>query len=76
MNYFISKYSESVVKAEASQKKVYVIDLGQSVVFDFKLSQNGGRLLETTVALELLKQGKQIAFQQDGAEYYFVVIKE
>lgn len=76
LNRFISKYSHSVVKAENSQKKTYVIDQGLGAALDYKLSQDTGRLLETTVALELLKQGKQITYQQNGSECDFVVIEK
>lgn len=76
LNRFITKYSTSVVKAESSQKKCYVIDQGMGAALDYKLSQDIGRLLETTVALELLKQGKQIAYQQNGTECDFVVIEK
>ena len=74
LNRFINKYSHSVVKAESSLKKCYVIDQGMGAALDYKLSQDRGRLLETTVALELLKQGKHIAYQQNGSECDFVVI--
>lgn len=73
---FISKYAHSVVKSELSQKKCYVIDQGMGVALDFKLAQDKGRLLETTVALELLKQGKQIAYVQNGSECDFVLIEK
>lgn len=76
LNRFISKYSHSVVKAESSQKKSYVIDQGMGAALDYKFGQDRGRLLETTVALELLKQGKQIAYQQNGYECDFVVIEK
>lgn len=76
LNRFINKYSQSVVKAESSQKKCYVIDQGMGVALNYKLSQDNGRLLETTVALELLKQGKQIAYQQNGSECDFVIIEK
>lgn len=76
LNRFISKYSHSVVKSESSQKKTYVIDQGLGSALDYKLSQDKGRLLETTVALELFKQGKQIAYQQNGGECDFVVIEK
>jgi len=76
LNRFINKYSHSVVKAESSQKKCYVIDQGMGAALDYKLSQDKGRLLETTIALELLKQDKQIAYQQNGSECDFVVIKK
>lgn len=73
LNRLVPKYAYSIVKAEGSQKKTYVIDQGLGVSLDFKLSQDKGRLLENTVALELLKQGKQIAYQQDAGECDFVV---
>ena len=73
MGRFVAKYSESVVQSEGSAKKVYAIDQGMGAAIDFKLSQDNGRLLETTVALELLKQGKQINYYQDGVECDFVI---
>lgn len=76
LNRFINKYSHSVVKTESSQKKTYVIDPGLGAALDYKLSKDKGRLMETTVALELLKLGKQIAYQQNGSECDFVVIEK
>lgn len=73
LNRFMNKWSTSVVKSESAQKKCYVIDQGLGAALDYKLSQDKGRLLETTVALELLKQGKQIAYYQNGSECDFVV---
>lgn len=73
---FIPKYAHSVVKSELSQKKCYVVDQGMGVALDFKFAQDKGRLLETTVALELLKQGKQIAYTQNGNECDFVVVEK
>lgn len=76
LNRFIPRYSYSIVKTESSQKKTYVIDQGLGAALDYKFSQDKGRLLETAVALELLKQGKQIAYQQNGGECDFVVIEK
>lgn len=76
LNRFISKYSHSIVKTEASFKKTYVIDQGLGCALDYKFSQDQGRLLETTVALELLKQNKQIAYQQNNGECDFVIIEK
>ena len=73
LNRFVNKWSESVVKSESAKKKCYVIDQGLGAALDYKLSQDKGRLLETTVALELLKQGKRIAYHQNGSECNFVV---
>lgn len=73
---FIPKYFLSVIKTELSQKKSYVIDQGMGAALDFKLGQDKGRLLETTIALELLKQNKEIAYMQNGTECDFVVIEK
>ena len=73
---FIPKYSHSIVKTEMSQKKSYVIDTGLGTALDYKLEQDQGRLLETLVALELLKQGKQVTYQQNGSECDFAVMEK
>ncbi len=73
---FIPKYSHSVVKREMSQKKSYVIDTGLGTALDYKLEQDQGRLLETLVALELLKQDKQVTHQQNGSECDFVIMEK
>jgi hypothetical protein len=73
MSRFIPKYSESVVQSEGSLKKVYAIDQGLGAAIDFKFSEDEGRLLETTVALELLKHGRQISYYRDGIECDFIV---
>lgn len=73
MGRFVAKYSESTVQSEGSLKKVYAIDQGLGSAIDYKLSDDTGRLLETTVALELLKQEKQITYYQDSTECDFIV---
>ena len=73
---FIPKYSYSIVKSELSQKKSYVIDQGLGVALDFKLNQDKGRLLETVVCLELLKQGSSISYIQNGTECDFLVVEK
>jgi predicted AAA+ superfamily ATPase len=70
---FINKWSTSVVKSESAQKKCYVIDQGLGSALDYKFSQDIGRLLETTVALELIKQGKEITYQQEVGECDFII---
>lgn len=72
----IPKFSPSVVKTEASKKKTYVIDQGLGRALDFKLSQDLGRILETTVAMELTKQGKQLTYSQNGSECDFIVLEK
>ncbi|MBI3443053.1 ATP-binding protein [Candidatus Woesebacteria bacterium] len=73
---FIPKYTHSVIKTELSQKKSYVIDQGLGTALDFKLAQDKGRLLETTLMLELFKQGKHIAYVQNGSQCDFVIIEK
>ena len=73
---FIPKYAHSVVKSQMSQKKSYVIDQGLGVALDFTLAQDTGRLLETVVALELIKAEKQIAYYGNGSECDFVVVEK
>ena len=73
---FVPKYATSIVKTALAQKKIYVIDQGLGVSLDFKLAQDKGRLLETIVALELVKQGEQIAWVGNGSECDFVVIEK
>lgn len=74
LNRFVMKYSPSVVKSELSQRKTYVIDQGLGTALNYKLSEDKGKLLENTVALELIKQGKKILYNQNGTECDFVVV--
>lgn len=76
LNRFVSKYSYSVVKSEGSVKKTYIIDQGMGTSLDFKLAGDKSRLLENTVALELLKQGKAITYWQDKVECDFVITEK
>ncbi len=74
LNRLLDKFDESLIKAELSRKKTYVIDQGLGTAMDFKFAQDQGRLLENTVCLELIKHGKDIAYAiQDQAECDFVV---
>lgn len=71
---FVPKYSYSVVKSESSKNKVYAIDQGLGESLDFKFMQDKGRVLETVIALELIKKGKQISYYENGKECDFIVI--
>lgn len=72
----IEKHTHSVVKSEMAQKKVYVIDPGIGSALDYKFSGDLGKLLETTVALDLQKKGLDIAYQSNGFECDFVIRKD
>ena len=56
--------------------KCYVIDQELGSTLTYKLGQNNGRLMETTVALELLKQDNEIGYQQNGSECDLVVTEK
>ncbi|MBL8160086.1 ATP-binding protein [Candidatus Saccharibacteria bacterium] len=72
---FVPRYDNSVVKSENSLRKPYVIDHGLGAALNFKFGNDAGRILETVVALELIKQGKQIYYFQDtNNECDFVVV--
>src|SRR3989344_8834532 len=72
----VQRYSHSVVKSELAQKKCYVIDTGLGAALDYKLSQDSGRLLETTIALELLKHDKQFTYHRNCFECDFVIMNK
>lgn len=76
LNRSVYKYSHSVAVSQSAQKKTYVVDQGLGVALDYKFSQDKGRQLETAIALELVKQGKQIAYEQNGFECDFVMIEK
>ncbi len=65
---YSSKYSETI----KNPKKIYVIDNGFFNLFYLRFSENIGRLMENTVALELLKRGNKIGknlFYAKGNNY-------
>lgn len=69
----ISKFSFSDIKQAKSDKKVYIIDNGLLNAVDFKVSKNKGKLLENMVALEFLKQERQLFYYKDNYECDFIV---
>ncbi|MDR3281376.1 MAG: DUF4143 domain-containing protein [Synergistaceae bacterium] len=71
----VPRYSLSVLKTEHARKKTYSIDPGMGSAIDYKLSRDYGRLLETTVALEFIKRGEHIAYDQNGSECDFVITR-
>lgn len=73
---FVPRYSPSVIKQAFSQKKTYVIDQAMGSAIDFKFSQDKGRILETTVALEFIKKGVQIAYTNNGTECDFLTLNK
>jgi predicted AAA+ superfamily ATPase len=72
----ISKFDYSEIKQAKSDKKVYIIDNGLLGAVDFSVSGNKGKLLENMVAMELLKQGKNLFYYKDQTECDFIVQQE
>ena len=73
MTQTVCKFDYSEIKQSKSDKKVYVIDNGLLAAVDFKASDNRGTLLENAVAMEFLKQGKELFYHKDTHECDFVV---
>jgi len=73
LSLFSSKFYLSTAKKELSAKKVYVIDQGFGSCLDYKFACDEGRLLETTIFLELLKQEKEVSYFSNGFECDFVI---
>lgn len=69
----ISKFNFSEIKQAKSDKKVYVIDNGLLTAIDFNISENRGKLLENMVAMEYLKQAKELFYYKDQYECDFIV---
>jgi predicted AAA+ superfamily ATPase len=69
----INKFHFSEIKQEKSDKKAYIIDTGLIGAVEFSVSQNLGKLFENMVALELLKNEKQIFYFKNNYECDFIL---
>ena len=67
------KYSESILKQEMAEKKVYAIDNGLLNAVTFKFSRDYGKLLENAVFLELYRRGEKPFFYKNRGECDFIV---
>jgi len=67
------KYSESILKQEMAEKKVYAIDNGLLNAVTFRFSKDLGRLLENLLFLELYKKGHRPFFYKNKRECDFIV---
>lgn len=72
----ICKFDYSEIKQAKSDKKTYIIDNGLLSAVDFNISENKGKLLENMVAMELLKQGKNLFYFKEKTECDFIVQQE
>lgn len=70
------KQTESVLKQELGEKKVYSIDNGLLNAVTFKYSKDYGKLLENAIFMELYKSGRQIVFYKDKRECDFIAFEK
>jgi len=76
--FLIRRFSYSLMKVEQSLPKVYPIDVGYLRLYSTSFSANTGRLMETIVALELMRRKYSnprigIFYWKNGGEVDFVV---
>lgn len=69
----INKFNYSEIKQEKSDKKTYVIDNGLIRAIEFSVSQNMGKLFENMVAMEFIKNNKNIFYFKNNFECDFIV---
>lgn len=70
----LRKYTESLLKQELGEKKLYAIDNGLLNAVTFKFSKNYGKLLENAVLLEIHKKGEKVFFYKGRKECDFIVL--
>jgi len=69
------KFSESIIRQEMSERKVYAIDNGLLNAVTFKFTKDYGKLLENAVYLELYRRGEMPFFYKDKRECDFIVLE-
>jgi len=69
----INKFDFSEIKQLKSEKKAYAIDNGILAALDYSFSENKGKLLENLIALEVLKQEKELAYFKNNVECDFIL---
>lgn len=72
----VKKYTNSVLKQELGEKKIYAVDNGLLNAVTFKFSGDYGKLLENAVFMELHKKGWNIFFHKGKRECDFITAEE
>jgi len=72
----VKKYSISMLKAELSQKKVYLVDNGFLTALTFSFLENYGKLLENLLVKELIAREYEIFYFKGKKECDFIAIKD
>lgn len=74
--FFIKRFSFSLKEQNVNPRKVYCIDTGLREAAAFKFSKDIGKVIENTVAINLLRNGKQVYYwkqKKSDFEIDFVV---
>lgn len=68
----LRKYSESVIKQEAAEKKYYAVDNGLAGAVSYSMSEDSGKLLENAVFMQFQAAGAEVYFYKNGKECDFI----
>jgi len=72
----IEKYDLSVVKREMSNRKLYLYDIGLTVVTPSSLSEDRGKVIENIVFIHLIKMNSHVFFIKNSWECDFIIINK
>ena len=70
----IEKFDYSPRKRLMNPKKIYLLDVGFSLL-STAFSENRGRQLENIVAIELFRRGEEVFYYKDTRECDFIIVK-
>ena len=70
------KFDYSLKNQMASDKKIYIADVGLAGAISFRFSEDLGRILETLVHNELKRRNQEIYFHKQKHECDFLIKKE
>ncbi len=71
--FFVRKFDRSFKKQSRNPKKVYCIDNGFVINIGFRISEDLGKLLESFIAIELIRRGYDIYYFSNKNECDFII---
>lgn len=63
--FFLHKFSYSLKEQAVNPRKVYAIDTGLREAVAFRFSKDIGRIIENAVAIQLLREGKEVYYWKE-----------
>jgi hypothetical protein len=72
----VYKYSNSIIKKEISEKKIYIVDNGLINAISFNISENRGKLLENAVFMQMNSMDLEVFFYKNIKECDFILVKK